>query len=141
MKKISVYFVLCVLLLIYDKSTAQGVDGNGYHLYSIFFGGGSYLIDTEQEKGLKEFLESIPGVHNYQIVIHSHTDNIGSLEYNQWLSEMRGTAAIVKLQKLGIAKDNIVEEDFGEVNPIFDNDTWTGKLKNRRVDIMARPAL
>ena len=56
---------------------------------SIYFGGGSYYISDNQRSAINHFLDSLPHLENYQISISSHTDNIGGVEYNQWLSQMR----------------------------------------------------
>ena len=76
-----------------------------------------------------------------EILIQSHTDNIGSLEYNQWLSRMRSESAYQKLLEKGIEPEMMLIEDYGEQNPYFDNQTWEGKLKNRRVDVIIRPLI
>ncbi len=106
---------------------------------SIFFGGGSYYIDGRQIKELNEWLDGFPGLEGYDILIHSHTDNIGTLEYNQWLSQMRSDEAVRVLQQRGLRPETISKEDFGELNPVYDNATWEGKYKNRRVDIILKP--
>jgi flagellar motor protein MotB len=31
--------------------------------------------------------------------------------------------------------------DFGQLNPLFDNNTWEGRQKNRRVDIIVWPPI
>lgn len=113
--------------------------GPNYKIFSIYFGGGSYYIDAKQEKELFEWLDNIQQLENQEISIHGHTDNIGSMEYNQMLSRYRCEAAFRKLLKKGILEEQITIEDFGEHNPIYDNATWEGKLKNRRVDVIIKP--
>lgn len=109
-----------------------------YIVKSIFFRGGSYYIDEEQKTTLVEFLnEQI--LENYEIHIHSHTDNIGGKEYNQWLSRMRSESTYQMLELEGFIMDQIFIKDHDFSNPEFDNDTWQGRLKNRRVDIVLWP--
>lgn len=119
----------------------EGEEDPGYYIYSIYFGGGSYYIDQEQAQGLVDWLNSIPDVETHAISVHSHTDNIGSKAYNDWLSQMRSESAIHQLLQQGIPEENISIEDFGELNPVYDNSTWEGKLKNRRVDIIIKPLI
>ena len=109
-----------------------------YHIKSIFFGGGSYYIDGGQAQELFDFLDQIPDIEQYEIIIQSHTDNIGSLESNQRLSRMRSEAAYRLLLKKPIAAESMVIMDFGETSPVYDNRTWEGKLANRRVDVIIR---
>lgn len=113
--------------------------GPNYKIFSIYFGGGSYYIDKEQEQELFQWLDAIPHLEDQEIAIHGHTDNIGSVEYNKLLSRYRCEAALMKLIKHGILEEQITIEDFGEHNPIYDNATWEGKLKNRRVDVIIKP--
>lgn len=68
---------------------------------SIFFGGGNYYIDHQQIQELNIWLDGFPGLEGYDILIHSHTDDIGSLDYNQKLSQMRTQAVIRVLEKEG----------------------------------------
>jgi len=103
---------------------------------SIYFGGGSYYIDPQQAEELRVFIKKFPNIQNYTITIHSHTDNIGTPEYNQMLSEMRSYMSIRKLVEMSVPRDIISIQDFGEYNPIYDNNTLEGRLKNRRVDII-----
>lgn len=108
-------------------------------IHSIYFGGGSYFVDGYQIQELEEFIKSVEGIHNYSITIHSHTDNIGSVEYNQRLSELRSEAAIAELLKLAILLERMEIKDFGKYNPVYDNSTLKGRLRNRRVDIILWP--
>lgn len=112
-----------------------------HYIFSIYFGGGSYYIDGEQVEDLGEWLDGIPNIETHQISIHSHTDNIGSVEYNKWLSRMRSESAFQELLRKGIPSDIIDIADFGEESPVYDNRTWEGKLRNRRVDIIIRPLI
>lgn len=110
-----------------------------YHIFSIYFGGGSHYIDGQQAQELQQWLRQFPELEDYEISVHSHTDDIGSREYNAWLSRNRSEAAIRKLMDNGVLPEQISIEDFGELNPVYDNSTWEGKLKNRRVDIILKP--
>ena len=111
------------------------------HIRSIYFGGGSNYIDPLQKSELAEFLQSVPGLDRYEISIHSHADNIGGVDYNNWLSQMRSRAVIYELLQNGVQKDFIKVKDFGLFNPVYDNSTWEGRMKNRRVDILFWPIL
>jgi outer membrane protein OmpA-like peptidoglycan-associated protein len=106
---------------------------------SIYFGGGNYYIDPQQTEELKSFIKSFPNIQNYTITVHSHTDNIGTDEFNQMLSEMRSYMSIKKLVEMTVPREIISIHDFGEYNPIYDNSTLEGRLMNRRVDIILWP--
>jgi outer membrane protein OmpA-like peptidoglycan-associated protein len=109
-----------------------------YKTISIFFGGGSYYIEAEEKEKVREFL-SKEILTNFEIHIHSHTDNIGGAQYNQWLSKMRSESAYNFLESDGVPMNKVFIKDHGLYNPEFDNATSDGRLKNRRVDIVLWP--
>ena len=132
--------IICTLAASFSTTLhAQENPEPGYYIFSIYFGGGSHYVSPDQEQELYKWLNGIPGVEYHRISVHSHTDDIGGRQYNEWLSQMRSNAAIEKLINHGIAPERISVEDFGELNPVYDNSTWEGKLKNRRVDIIIKP--
>ena len=140
------YIVPIIILLAWLGSQTELVAqaeepavGDELLYMSIYFGGGSFYISEEQEVELKEFIEALPNIYHYTISIHSHTDNIGGVEYNNWLSEMRGQSAIIELIENRVPQENIFLKDFGEFNPVFDNHTYMGRRRNRRVDIIFEP--
>ena len=112
-----------------------------YILKSIYFGGGSYYIDEYQVGELKQLVDSVQDIRDYTITIHSHTDNIGGAEYNEWLSQMRGDAVIGQLLFFDFKSNQIEKRDFGQFNPVYDNSTWEGRRRNRRVDIIFWPVV
>ncbi|MBK6947244.1 MAG: OmpA family protein [Haliscomenobacter sp.] len=132
-------FFSCLLPLFAHLQAQPGEDPEPYYLFSIYFGGGSYYIDPEQTEALYEWLDGIPGLEDHEISIHGHTDDIGGKEYNQVLSQFRSEQAFQKLIEKGIPKEQILLKDFGELNPLYDNNTWEGRRKNRRVDIIVKP--
>ncbi|MCI5082345.1 MAG: OmpA family protein [Saprospiraceae bacterium] len=134
-----IFSLLCLFGMLHFAQAQNKEEADPYYIYSIYFGGGSYYIDDEQSQGLSEWLKTIPYIDDSEISIHSHTDNIGSKRYNEWLSKMRSNAAWKRLLEEGIPPEFMSIEDFGELNPVYDNDTWEGKLKNRRVDIIIKP--
>jgi OmpA-OmpF porin, OOP family len=68
--------------------------------------------------------------------INGFTDSIGTLEYNQGLSERRAQAAKAYLVKQGIASDRFSINGFAYTMPIAPNDTEEGRRMNRRVEFV-----
>lgn len=73
---------------------------------------------------------------DYKIVLEGHTDNVGSDQYNQQLSEARVREIHSILVKNNIDTSRIVTHASGARFPIADNNTAAGRAKNRRVDIL-----
>ena len=116
----------------------QENDQKNYYIKRIFFGGGSYQIDLDQRQELVDFILDIEDLREYEIELHGHTDNIGSIEFNQWLSEMRSAEVLDIISEMELDKNGIQIHDFGEESPYYDNQTWAGKLSNRRVDVIIK---
>ena len=138
------FFLLITIILVGNTPAFCQVSESNEDaplMKSIFFGGGSYYIDEGQVLELEEFIDALPDIEQYTISIHSHTDNIGGVEYNNWLSQMRSESVIHELILQNIPYDKIYIKDFGEYNPVFDNNTYKGRRMNRRVDIIFEPIL
>ncbi|MBL7849525.1 MAG: OmpA family protein [Cyclobacteriaceae bacterium] len=109
---------------------------------SIYFDGGSYFIDEFQAEDLSRWLDSIPNLlDKYEIQLISHTDPVGGLRYNQWLSRMRSEAVFQLLLQRDIPEKKIHIKDWGLENPVYDNSSWSGRIMNRRVDVIVRPVV
>lgn len=109
---------------------------------SIYFDGGSYLIDAYQAGDLAHWLDSIPNLlDKYEIQLISHTDPIGGKRYNEWLSRMRSEAVFQILVERDIPEKVIHIKDWGLDNPVYANDNFLGRMKNRRVDVILRPVV
>lgn len=68
--------------------------------------------------------------------LNGFTDNIGSMEYNQKLSERRAKAAMDYLVDQGIAADRFTMNGFSYTMPIDTNETEEGRRMNRRVEFV-----
>lgn len=68
--------------------------------------------------------------------VEGHTDADGGDETNMTLSKARGKAVMEKLISMGIAKDRLKSNGFGESKPIDNNSTPEGKANNRRVEFV-----
>ncbi|SIT40742.1 OmpA/MotB domain protein [Paraburkholderia ribeironis] len=75
---------------------------------------------------------------NKPIVVEGYTDNIGTLEYNQHLSEARATSVGYALVARGVAQDRIRTKGNAYNNPVASNDTPEGRALNRRTEIIVR---
>jgi outer membrane protein OmpA-like peptidoglycan-associated protein/flagellar hook assembly protein FlgD len=83
---------------------------------------------------LRRLIEKIEKFPNYEVGIAGHTDWIGSDEYNQELSERRAMAVYKYLVEQDVDKERLSTQGFGESQPIDDNETESGRARNRRVE-------
>jgi len=85
---------------------------------------------------LDELIAKLAGSERVsRVTVVGHTDSVGTVAYNQKLSERRAESAKRYLVEHGIPADQIDARGEGELNPSFPNDTRENRQKNRRVDI------
>ncbi len=68
-----------------------------------------------------------------------HTDNVGSENFNQRLSENRARSVAEYLSSQGILPARLLISGMGEAQPIASNATPEGRAQNRRVNIQIAP--
>ncbi len=78
-------------------------------------------------------LKDNPGLN---ILIEGHTDAVGSVGYNQKLSEKRAAAVRQYLISKGTAGARLATDGKGKLHPIASNDTSIGRALNRRVEFL-----
>jgi outer membrane protein OmpA-like peptidoglycan-associated protein len=87
------------------------------------------IIQLEQ---LLSFMDQHPKM---KIEIIGHTDNFGTADYNQDLSQRRSKAVLRWLISKGINSERLSSSGKGSTEPISTNETSLGRSLNRRVDI------
>jgi outer membrane protein OmpA-like peptidoglycan-associated protein len=87
----------------------------------------------------RELLSRIAGIlltsSGYRVQVFGHTDDIGTDQYNQTLSERRAVAVRDYLVKAGIDPAIISTKGFGKSNPLVKGTSEADRAKNRRVEI------
>ena len=105
--------------------------------YSINFDTGKATFTSEGVRTMQELKDSL-AITGLFIQVDGYTDNTGSEQINQTLSDARASAVKEWLQKH--APRNFPDSRFkiaghGSQNPVATNDTVAGKAANRRVEI------
>ncbi len=102
---------------------------------NIFFDFDKYDLKEESFPELNrtvELLEKNPGI---KVLIAGHTDNVGTDEYNQILSEKRAKSVVDYLVEKGIDASRLESKGFGKTMPVASNDDEEeGRALNRRVE-------
>jgi len=106
-----------------------------YAANNILFVTGSYKLLPKSYKGLDEVVKILKDNSDLNLAIDGHTDNVGSDEMNQTLSENRAAAVKKYFVTKGIDEGRITSAGHGETSPIADNKTAAGREKNRRVEM------
>ena len=108
--------------------------GNSVVLKNIFFDFDQSRIRSESTNELLRLVKLMKDNPNVKVEIASHTDDVGSEEYNQKLSESRSKAVIDFMISKGIIASRMIAKGYGESKPIDKNDTDSGRQKNRRTE-------
>lgn len=75
------------------------------------------------------------------LTIVGHTDNVGSNEYNQKLSERRAHSVASYLESKRVNSMRLAISGKGETQPITGNNSESGRQANRRVEIYLEPVV
>ena len=71
--------------------------------------------------------------------VTGHTDNTGSREYNQTLSERRARSVADYLATQNVVRSRMYVQGMGFDQPIADNSSADGRSRNRRVELYILP--
>jgi OOP family OmpA-OmpF porin len=90
----------------------------------------------KQGEEIAQFMSEHPEAELIKVVIEGHADSTGSDEYNLALSKQRADSVRrVLIRELDIDPAKIEVYAYGEKRPIANNDTESGRRKNRRAVI------
>ncbi|MCB0353470.1 MAG: OmpA family protein [Bdellovibrionales bacterium] len=83
-----------------------------------------------------DIAQVVRDIQDRRISVEGHTDSVGSISYNQDLSERRARVVAASLVEEGISRRRIFTRGFGEGRPIATNQTDSGRARNRRVEVI-----
>ncbi len=106
---------------------------------SITFDTASWRIKSAAYDALDNLARTLSKFEDTDIVISGHTDDTGTEDFNQKLSEKRAYHVKKYLASQGVASYRIHAIGYGEDRPIADNRSRYGRAQNRRVEIRLHP--
>jgi len=102
----------------------------------VLFDTGKYSL----KPGAREKLAKVAGIliayPGLDIEVGGYTDNVGSDEMNQTLSENRAGSVRDYLVQEGVATTSVSARGFGNTLPVASNDNTSGRQQNRRVELL-----
>jgi outer membrane protein OmpA-like peptidoglycan-associated protein/tetratricopeptide (TPR) repeat protein len=104
------------------------------NLKNIFYDFGKATLRDESITELSRVLSMLKETPSLKIEISGHTDNIGSDQSNQKLSQARAQSVVDYLTSKGVAKSRLVAKGYGESKPVATNETEEGRQINRRTE-------
>jgi outer membrane protein OmpA-like peptidoglycan-associated protein len=115
------------------RETARGLIVN---MSDVLFDFNQYTLKA----GAREKLAKVSGIllsyPNLKLQVEGYTDNIGSDDYNQKLSDERAGSVRDYLVAEGVAQPSISAAGYGKSDPVADNSTASGRAENRRVQLV-----
>jgi outer membrane protein OmpA-like peptidoglycan-associated protein len=102
----------------------------------ILFDFDSYALKSETRSNLSDLSETLNKYEDTDVLVLGHTDNVGTDQYNQGLSEKRANSVKSFLITQQVASSRLSTEGYGETDPIATNETEEGRQLNRRVEIV-----
>lgn len=110
--------------------------GGAVVLRNVFFNTASFDLLPESKVELQKLIEFLNLNKTVFIEIEGHTDNVGSAEMNQKLSESRAKEVYKYLINKSIDANRMKYKGYGLTQPVSSNDTPDGRALNRRTEFM-----
>jgi len=123
--------------VLQTQETARGLIMN---LSDVLFDFNKYSLKPEAREKLAKVSGILLAYPDLKVQVEGYTDNIGSDDYNQNLSEKRAAGVRDYLVTESVQEANITAEGYGKNNPIADNSTQSGRSQNRRVELVVSGA-
>lgn len=101
----------------------------------VYFRSDSYQLDQHSCELIDSISERLKEYTDYTIQLYGHTDNVGTDEYNNELSQNRAVAVQNRFVLKNIPLDKIEISKFGELQPVKSNESKLLRAQNRRVEI------
>ena len=111
-------------------------------LVGLSFASGNSEIKQEDFDLLAKVEKAIDVFPRSELIIEGHTDSFGGDTSNQRLSQERAESVQqYMINAMRIASYRLIATGFGETNPVANNETESGRSRNRRIDIVIKPNL
>jgi len=120
-------------LILETRESARGLIVN---ISDVLFDTGQYTLKPAAREKLAKVSGIVLGHPGLKLEVEGHTDNVGSDEFNQQLSEKRAATVRDFLVQQGIPLNSVSARGLGETTPVASNDTAAGRQTNRRVEMI-----
>ena len=122
----------------YASTSAPVTRVVGRRNYNITFETGSAEFGPGTEQQLQELFDNL-SINSLAVEVHGHTDNVGSADGNQQLSEDRAMAVKQWLERRSAStfpQGRIRVFAHGSSQPVESNRSTEGRAANRRVEVV-----
>lgn len=104
----------------------------------LYFDTGKADLKPESAAQLEAMAAVLKGQADWKVFIVGHTDNVGTLELNQTLSQQRAQAVVTALTAAPYSIDGkrLLARGIANVAPVASNANEAGRARNRRVEMV-----
>ena len=119
--------------VLQTTETARGLIVN---MSDVLFDFNKFTLKAEAREKLAKVSGILLAYPDLKVQVEGYTDNIGSDEYNQKLSEQRAGGVRDYLVAQSVTDSNVTARGLGKADPVADNSTDHGRAQNRRVELV-----
>jgi outer membrane protein OmpA-like peptidoglycan-associated protein len=120
--------------ILQTRDTARGLIVN---MSDVLFDTAKFSLRPEAREKLARVAGIVSGHPGLKLDVEGHTDNVGTDDYNQQLSEQRGSAVRDYLIQQGqMPQTSVTTRGLGKTQPVASNETASGRQQNRRVELV-----
>src|ERR1017187_2164844 len=119
--------------ILQTRDTARGLIVN---MSDVLFDTGKSTLRPLAREKLAKVAGIVSGHPGLRLDVEGYTDSVGGDDYNQQLSEHRGTSVRDYLMMQGMQGSSVTAKGFGKTQPVASNETADGRQQNRRVELV-----
>ncbi|MEZ5843594.1 MAG: OmpA family protein [Hyphomicrobiaceae bacterium] len=105
----------------------------------ILFGHDDATLDAKSFPTLDQIARAAKVCTRLSITVDGHTNSLGTVQYNQGLSERRAAAVVQYLTGAGVDPAQLAARGYGKSRPVASNATAEGLARNRRIEFSVKP--
>ena len=105
-------------------------------LSDVLFDTGTIKLSPSAGQSLDQMADFLKESDSSEFIVEGHTDSSGSESYNMELSQLRADLVRSALVGRGVEASRISAVGKGENFPLVPNDTPSGRLQNRRIEVI-----
>jgi outer membrane protein OmpA-like peptidoglycan-associated protein len=119
--------------ILETRDTDRGLVVN---MSDVLFDFGKFSLRPVTREKLARVAGILLNYPDLKIDAEGHTDNVGSDEFNQSLSEKRASTVIEFLKDQGIDQTHLTSKGLGKSMPVVPNTNAKNRQQNRRVELI-----
>jgi outer membrane protein OmpA-like peptidoglycan-associated protein len=119
-----------------DSYKIDSLDGHAQIKFVVYFEFNMYSLNSGAFAAIDKVLAQIKRNPGLVVEIKGYTDDVGTADYNIFLSRMRAQMVFDYMNSRGIPSDAMSAKFYGKENPVADNNDPKTSWLNRRAEIV-----